>query len=131
MDITFIYIQWFDAYYDDDPCVMKNMHDESPCILETSGLYVGDEKGYICIANERMPDGEYKYRHYIPKVNIIKKLIFKIEDVKEGQEEYLVIPKSDPPEQWVGTNWDVRENIRLHWKDKFKACRRKNENIGT
>lgn len=124
MDI--IYIKWFDAYYDDEVCEIEKIHNKSPFILETIGMYVDSGKDYICIATEKMPSGEYKYRHYIPKINIIKKIVFKCGDLKEGKEkDYLVIPISDPPDKWVATTWDVRENIKLCWKRVFKAYRRK------
>lgn len=73
-----IYIRWYDAYWNEGACNMDNINKESPFILETSGFYIGDEKGYICMATERTPDGEYKFRHYIPKVNIIEKKIIEV-----------------------------------------------------
>lgn len=70
--IKLIYIKWFDSYYGESVHATENMFEESPFIMETTGFYVGEEKGYICLATEKVSSNEYKYRHYIAKVNILE-----------------------------------------------------------
>lgn len=72
-----IYIKWFDAYYSEESCKEKDIRKESPCILESVGILVDISKTYICFATEREENGSFKYRHYIPKCNIIEKKILK------------------------------------------------------
>lgn len=73
-----IYIKWFDAYYNEDPCLLKDIRSESPCIIETVGILVDISDQYICIATQSVDNGEYKFRHYIPICNIIKKKFLKV-----------------------------------------------------
>lgn len=70
-----IYIQWFDAYYSEERCAKQDIRNESPCILESVGILVDISDQYICFATEVAENGDYKFRHYIPKCNIIQQQI--------------------------------------------------------
>lgn len=74
-----IYIKWFDASYNSDIQTLDEMNDEY--IIESVGFFARETKKCITLSAEiidQNPTAKWRYIHHIPKVNIIKKKIFKL-----------------------------------------------------
>ena len=72
--MKFIYVRWFDANFNTGGKTTEEILNDNYFVLETVGIYVGEDDKYISLATEYCDKTkDWRHSHNIPKVNILER----------------------------------------------------------